>query len=139
MSGAGGEHDIEERTWVFFFSYALALSFQGLELLSGHAKGQQKPVCILCVLAQGSSPGDCEKKEVYPVGQGLPCIRGLPALEPSPLGIAWQVQAPGTAMPQTAPKVSHARYGDTGSPWRDEDGISFFKWPHACWLSKMPT
>lgn len=47
MSRAWGEHDIEERTWVFFFSYALALSFQGLELLSGRTKGQQKPVCIL--------------------------------------------------------------------------------------------
>lgn len=48
MSRAWGEHDIEERTRVFFLSYTLALSFQGLELFSGHAKGQQKPACILC-------------------------------------------------------------------------------------------
>lgn len=47
MSRAWGEHDIEERTWVFFLSYALALSFQGLELFSRHAKGQQKPAYIL--------------------------------------------------------------------------------------------
>ena len=48
MSRAWGEHDIEERTRVFFLSYSLALSFQGLELFLGRSKGQRKPVCILC-------------------------------------------------------------------------------------------
>lgn len=114
MSRAWGEHDIEERTRVFFLSYTLALSFQGLELFSGAPRGSESRRAY-SVLAQGSSPGSCGKREAYPGGQGHPRIPGPPA---AGLSQASGSSHPGTTVPQACPEASRKHCGDTVASMR---------------------
>lgn len=112
MSRAWGEHDIEERTWVYFLFLRFSLVFSRTGAAFRARQGAAKAGVYYSVLAQGSSPGNCGKRDVYPVGQGHPCILGPPALG---LCQAGRSRHPGATKPQTVPKVSHARCGATAT------------------------
>lgn len=103
MSRAWGEHDIEEKTRVFFLSFlriSLVFSRAGA-VFEAHQRAAKVGMHTL-FLAQGSSHGSCGKREVYPAGQGHPHIPGPPA---AGLTQAGGSSHPGTTMLQASPEA----------------------------------